>query len=151
MRAAAAVLLLHIAHAKAPDHHHDYALNATLTHPIELACLKQVRLRGDLGLAPADRSLYSYNPSVRRVDGGYLYLARVTNLHGCDAARAARPATVVDGLFALALLDDGLSIVPRSVLLMISHRSAAVISAPAKATTLGSGRKAPRISTTSKE
>lgn len=115
MRAAAAVLLLHIAHAKAPDHHHDYALNATLTHPIELACLKQVRLRGDLGLAPADRSLYSYNPSVRRVDGGgYLYLARVTNLHGCDAARAARPATVVDGLFALALLDDGLSVVPRS-------------------------------------
>ena len=117
MRAAAAVLLLHIAHAKAPDHHHDYALNATLTHPIELACLKQVRLRGDLGLAPADRSLYSYNPSVRRIDGGYLYLARVTNLHGCDAAsvraafhyvrtaRTVMPDVLPDSDGLAALLD----------------------------------------------
>jgi hypothetical protein len=57
-----------------------------------------------------------------------------------------------DELRALALLgerpDGAAEIGLRS---SAATAAAAVTSAPAKATTLGSGRKAPRISTTSKE
>ena len=117
-RAAAAVAALGIVAGLPPAVDFSGVVNATLPERrVELDCLRHVRLRDDLGLDAADRQLHSYNPSIVPLDdgsGGFLFLARASNLHSCDGPRRAMPSTVVDQVFALAILDDRFAPVPRT-------------------------------------